>query len=173
MKKTSVIAALFLAGVCWIGAGSAFAQSRVRQSSGAVGIVPDTSDQNIELFRKDVRSLRKQMIASNLDLTEAEAEKFWPIFSQYTAELAKIADKKYALLQEYAQNYTTLTDEQAESYIKGRAEVEQSIMLLRQKYVPIFRQVVSGKTTALFFQLDWRLSLIVDLQLASHIPLIE
>jgi len=46
-------------------------------------------------------------------------------------------------------------------------------MLLRLKYVPIFRQVVSGKTTALFFQLDWRLSLIVDLQLASHIPLIE
>ena len=79
----------------------------------------------------------------------------------------------YALLNEYAQNYSTITSEQAESYIKGRAAVEESIMQLRLKYFPIFRKVLSGTATALFFQLDWRLGLIMDLQLASQTPLIE
>jgi hypothetical protein len=44
---------------------------------------------------------------------------------------------------------------------------------LRLKYVPIFNQVVSGKKTALFFQLDRRLVMLIDLQLASQIPMIE
>ena len=66
-----------------------------------------------------------------------------------------------------------MSDEQAESYIKGRAAVEESIMQLRLKYLPVFRKMLSGKATALFFQMDWRLGLIVDLQLASQIPLIQ
>jgi hypothetical protein len=45
-----------------------------------------------------------------------------------------------------------MTDEQAEAYIKGRAAVEQSIMQLRLKHLPAFRNVLSGKSAALFFQ---------------------
>ena len=46
-------------------------------------------------------------------------------------------------------------------------------MALRLKYFPVFRKVLSGKSTALFFQMDWRLALVMDLQLASQTPLIE
>jgi Spy/CpxP family protein refolding chaperone len=137
------------------------------------GALAQSPDEDIKLFRKDVRSLRKQIVAANMDLTDAEAQQFWPIFDRYTSELVAITDKKYALLNEYAQNYTTMTGEQAESYIKGRAAVEDSIMQLRLKYLPIFRKVLPGKSAALFFQIDWRLGLIMDLQLASQTPLIE
>jgi len=153
-----------LAGASLISGLGAFAQTQASEAS---------SDDDIKLFRKDVRSLKKQIIAGNLDLTDTEAQQFWPVYDRYNAEFAAITDKKYALLKEYAQNYTTMTDQQAESYIKGRAGVEQSIMELRLKYLPIFKKVLSGKSTALFFQLDWRLSLVMDLQLASQTPLIE
>ncbi len=131
------------------------------------------TDENIKLFRRDVRSLKKQLIAANMDLTDTEAQQFWPIYDRYTSELAAITDTKYTLLQEYAQNYSAMTSDQAESYIKGRAAVEGSIMKLRLKYFPVFRQVLSGKATALFFQMDWRLGLIMELQLTSQTPLIE
>jgi len=134
---------------------------------------PAVSDDDINLFRKDVRSMKKQIIAANLDLTDTEAQQFWPIYDRYTMELSAITDKKYALLKEYAQNYTTMTGEEAESYIKGRAAVEQSIMQLRLRYLPVFRKVLPGKVTALFYQMDWRLGLIMELQLVSQTPLIE
>jgi hypothetical protein len=86
---------------------------------------------------------------------------------------AAINDKKFALHKEYAQNFSTITDDQAESYIKGRAAVEEATMQLRLKYIPIFRKALSGRTTAFFFQLDWRLGLIMELQLASDTPIIE
>ena len=117
-----------------------------------------------------MRSLKKQIIAANMDLTDEQSQQFWPIYDRYTAELVTIIDRKYALLKDYS---TTMTGDQAESYLRGRAEVEQSVMQLRLKYLPIFRKVLSGASTALFFQLDWRLGLIMDLQLASQTPLIE
>jgi hypothetical protein len=75
-----------------------------------------SSDEDLKLFRKDVRSLKKQIIAANMGLTEAEALQFWPVYDSYTADLATIMDKKYALLNEYAQNYRSISNEQAESY---------------------------------------------------------
>ena len=132
-----------------------------------------STDQYIELLRKDVRSLKKQIVAANLDLTDDEAVKFWPIYDQYTADLGKINDTKVALIKDYARNYTTMTNEQAEAYVKGRAAVDQSVNRLRLKYFPIFHRVLSGKTTATFFQIEWRTSLMIDLQLASQMPLIQ
>ena len=107
-----------------------------------------------------------------MDLTDAQAEKFWPVYDQYTADLVKINDAKAALVQEYAQSYDTMTGDQAENYLRKRAAVEESIMQLRLKYLPIFRRVLSGRETALFFQIDWRLGLMIDLQLAQ-MPLIN
>jgi len=112
-------------------------------------------------------------LAANLQLTDAEAVKFWPIYDQYTAELVKINDAKYAALKEYATNYATLTDDQALSLARQIIGVDQSVAQLRLKYVPIFSKVISGKKTALFFQLDRRLVMLIDLQLASQIPMIE
>ena len=86
--------------------------------------------------------------------------------------MARIYDTKLALIQEYSQNSDTMTGDQAESYLRKRAVVEDSIMQLRVKYIPIFRKVLSGRETALFFQIDWRLGLMIDLQLAQ-VPLIE
>jgi hypothetical protein len=134
---------------------------------------PAVSNQDLDLFRKDVRSLKKQIVARNMDLTDDEAVKFWPVYNKYTAELTTLYDRKYALLQSYAANYGTLTSEQADNYVTGRAEVEEAVMKLRLKYYPLFRQVLSGKSTALFFQMDWRLGLILELQLASQTPLIQ
>lgn len=126
----------------------------------------------IELLRKDVRSQKKQIIAENMALSDSEAEKFWPVYDRYAAELGRIYDTKIALLKDYADNYSSMTGEQAENYIRKRAEVEQSMMQLRVKYVPEFRKALSGRETALFYQLDWRLGLAIDVELVQ-VPLIN
>src|SRR5271165_506447 len=106
----------------------------------------DHFDEDIKLLRKDLRSEKKRIIAANMDLTDAEAQQFWPIYDRYIAEFATASDPKYALLKDYAQNYSTMSSEQAERYVKGRAAVDESIMKLRLKYFPIFRRVLSGKS---------------------------
>ena len=151
---------------------SSLPKNDVAKSSTANDDSQPNSGDFIELLRKDVRSQKKQIIAENMDLSDAEAEKFWPVYDRYAAELSKIYDTKIALLNDYAENYSSMTGEQAENYIRKRAEVEQSIMELRLKYMPAFRKVLSGRETALFYQLDWRLGLAIDVELVQ-VPLIN
>jgi len=129
-------------------------------------------DSDLELFKRDVRSQKKQIIAANMNLQDAEAEKFWPVYDRYSADLAKIYDTKIALIEAYVENYQTMTGDEAENYLNRRAVVEEDIMRLRHRYVPEFRKVLSGRQTALFFQIDWRLDLLINLQLA-HAPMID
>jgi hypothetical protein len=131
------------------------------------------SDQQMDLMRKDLRAEKKKVVAANMNLTSSEAEKFWPIYDEYTSETRKLNDQKYALIKKYAQDYGHMADQQAEDYVKGLVGLDQSSSNLRLRYWPKFRQVVSGGKTALFFQMDRRINNMIDIQLSSQIPLIE
>ena len=129
-------------------------------------------DQEIAMMRSDLRSNRKQVIAANMKLTDAEAEKFWPIYDQYVNELVKINNAKYALIKEYLQS-SNLTDAQADTLSKRWLDVDSSVAQLRLKYIPKFRSALSAKGTAMFYQIDRRVQMMIDLQLSSSLPLVE
>jgi hypothetical protein len=92
---------------------------------------------------------------------------------QYAAEKVKVNDDKLSVIKDYAANLGTLTDNQAQTLVSGRAEADQSAYQLRTKYIPMFPKVLPGKKAALFFQLDRRIGVLLDLQVASQIPLVE
>ena len=79
--------------------------SAVAQTETAAGVNIDT---DILLLRRDLRSDKKKLIALNLPLTETEATKFWPVYDQYAAEMAKVNDEFYALIKDYAQKQKTI-----------------------------------------------------------------
>jgi len=148
------------------------AQNPSASSAVGEGFQPP-SEEEIQLLRTNLRSQKRQIIAANMKLTDKEAETFWPIYDRYTAEYSKIVDRKSALIHDYLQNYGDLSDQQAEQYLKGRTATEESLIQLREKYIPVFRKVLSAKATTLFFQLDYRMALMIDLQLTSQLPLVE
>src|SRR5580765_1551547 len=170
-----VIALIVVAGLSHFPQGTMFAQD----ASPRVTREPADSnnsritDEDIQMLRKDIRSQRKQLIAANMQLTGAEAEKFWPVYEQYISELVKTNTKKYALIKQYIQSGGALSDADAETAVKQWVDVDQSVAQLRMQYIPNFRKVLSPKSLALFYQLDRRVQLMIDLQLASTIPLVQ
>jgi Spy/CpxP family protein refolding chaperone len=131
------------------------------------------STQDLDMLRKDIRSQKKQLMAQNLKLTDADATKFWPIYDQYAAEVTKTKDKQYAMFQEFADHFGTLTDEQANSLIKQLLDVDLAMTQLRAKYLPIVSKAIGGKKGATWGQLDRRIQMMVDLQLSSSTPLVQ
>lgn len=69
------------------------------------------------LLREDVNSMKKELIAAHLTLTDGESTRVWQAYEQYSAEMSKVNDLKTAILREYSEEYDTLTDEQAENLI--------------------------------------------------------
>ena len=165
----AMVAGAWLACAMTAGAQTAATQPAAPQEKEQHAI----SSSDLDMLRKDIRSKKKQLIAQNLKLTDAEATKFWPIYDQYTAELVKINDKKYATIQEYADKYGTLSDEQAVKLMKQWMDVDIAAAQLRAKYLPIVSQAIGGRKGATFSQLDRRISLMIELQLASQVPMVE
>jgi len=167
-------AMLVFVGACMFGSPWAAAQDpSSHPTPAASGSAEAFSDQQFALLRKDIRSIKKQLIAANLTLTDSEATKFWQVYEQYSGDLGKINDTRTTILKEYSDGYGTLTDEQADNLIRRWLDTDIAAAQLRQKYVPIFRKVLSGKKAATFFQLDRRISMMIDVQLTSQLPLVQ
>ena len=175
MKKrfTTVLIAVTTVLLCSL---SIFGQAAPpsSQSSPGVEAQPNSiNDKDIEMLRANLRANRKELTAQNMNLTVDEATKFWPIFDQYRKEAVKPNDDRWALIKEYAANYNTMTEAQAQDYMKRATGVDQQLLALRLRYVPVFEKVISAKKTALWYQIDRHIDLMINLQLSSMIPMVD
>ena len=176
MQKQNVKLVLVVVSLLFLCNVSIFAQTSqpAAQSASASGAQSNNvSDKDIEMLRTDLRAQRKQITAQNMTLTADESTKFWPIFDQYRKEAIKPNDERWAVIKDYAANYNTMTDAQAQDYIKRSTEVDQQLLSLRMKYVPVFEKVISPKKTALWYQIDRRIDLLINLQLSAVIPMVN
>jgi hypothetical protein len=180
LKATAGLAAAFVAGMVmatalfgWAAAGSKMSGERDPGQQVTVPRVvsPTITDEDIALLRQDLRAKKMQVIGQNMSLSDTEAQKFWPVYNHYVKDLQEVNNQKYALLKQYAQMWSTMTDQDAVIYVRNWLEADGQAQALRVKYVPLVNQVLPGKKAATFFQLDRRLNMIIDLQLFSQIPL--
>jgi hypothetical protein len=125
------------------------------------------------LLRGDVSSMKKELIAAHLKLTDGESTKVWQVSERYSAEMSKLNGTKTAILKEYSQEYDTLTDDQADDLIHRWLETDVEQAKLRQQFAGIFRKVLPGKKAATFLQLERRISMMMDVQLTSGLPLAQ
>ena len=171
MVEMAVLGALICGFVGWrIGA------AQIQDQTANATMVPQVliaSDQDLQLLRSDLRRQKQKLIAENMPMTESEAVKFWAVYNRYTEELKQINDEKYRLVQEYGKQWGDMTNDQALIYIRRWLEVDSEIQGLRLKYVPEASQALPGRKVATFFQLDRRISMMMDLQLASQMPLVH
>lgn len=171
--KRITFAVLLLVGVFVAGSPMAIGQDTSSQLSAADATANAIADQQLALLRRDIRSIKKQLIAANLTLTDNEATKFWPVYEQYSAETEKITEARAAIVKEYSDEYGALTDDQAENLIRRWLDVDIEQARLRQRYLVVFRKVLPGKKAATFFQLDRRISNMIDMQITSQLPLAQ
>jgi len=172
MKK-SVVSVLVVFVALLVCSVSVMAQQAAQSGPGSGAQAGPINDQDVEMLRTNLRAQRKQIMAENMTLTADEATKFWPIFDQYRKEAIKPNDDRWAVIKEYAANYNTMTDAQAQDYMKRANAVDEQLLALRMRYVPVFEKVISAKKTALWYQIDRRLDLLINLQLAGNIPVVD
>ena len=175
MKKSGTTALIALATVlvCAVSMFGQAAQPSGQNGPGAEEQPNSINDKDVEMLRANLRANRKELMARSMNLTADEATKFWPIFDQYRKEAIKPNDERWALIKDYATNYSTMTDAQAEDYMKRATAVDQQLLAMRLRYVPTFEKVISVKKTALWYQIDRHIDLMINLQLSSMIPMVD
>ena len=130
---------------------------------------------NMEILRQKVKADKKLVVASNMNLTEAEAKAFWPIYEEYQTELRKVNDQLAAVIVNYAKDFNanTLTDDKALRLVDQMMMAEQADTTLKQTFVPKLSKVLPGKKVARYVQIENKIRAIVKYELAGGVPLVQ
>lgn len=126
-----------------------------------------------QLLRTDLRLKKEQIIKETMQLNEQQAAAFWPIYHEYEAEQSKLGDEKLAIIVDYAQNFLTMTNEKADQLVQSVMQLDEKRMALREKYYGILKKSLPAILVVRFFQVENQIQLLVDLQIAANLPIIE
>jgi hypothetical protein len=127
----------------------------------------------IELMRSDLRTEKRAIITQAMQLSEAQADKFWPVYSDYETELTKINDERVTLIKDYGASYNSMTDQTAKDLIKRGFKLQEARTSLLKKYVSKMAKAVDVKSAARWAQVEHAVDSAIDLQIASELPLVQ
>jgi hypothetical protein len=143
--------------------------------TGFVGIAAaqDKPADNMDIVKEKIRTDKKLLVATNMQLTESEAKTFWPLYESYQAELAKLKKREIKLIEDFADNYYTMSDDAAKNLLDDAMSIDSDHMKLRQSYLSKFRGILPDKKVARYYQLESKIDSVVQYELARRIPLVQ
>jgi hypothetical protein len=127
----------------------------------------------IQLLRSDLKASKRAVIKESMQLDEKQSAAFWPLYNQYDVEQTKLGDQKLALIQDYAHDFLTMTDEKADELAHRAMGIDDQRLALREKYYDLMKKALPTVIVVRFFQLENQIQLIVDLQIAANLPIVE
>jgi hypothetical protein len=130
-----------------------------------------TSD--MEILREKVKADKKLLVAANLDLTETEAQAFWPIYEEFQNQLTSLNEQIGSLIMEYADNYNTMDDETAKKLLNDSLMLEEKRVELKQLYMPKFQEALPAIKLARYYQIENKIQAALQYELAAGIPLMK
>ncbi len=131
------------------------------------------SDSAIQLTRSAIQAERQAILAANLELDEQESAIFWPLYQEYRDALEPVIGKRVELLKQYFASYETLTDKEAVALLERRMAWEKEVLKVRSDFAKKMNKALPGKTVARFFQIESKMDIIVEYELAGEVPLIK
>ena len=126
----------------------------------------------VQQLQADVRNDRQKLVAENLPLSEGEARAFWPVYNSYAADLAKTGDRRASLIAAYASNFESMDNTKASAFMKDYLGMEEERVKVRKKYADQATKVLGAQKAARWMQIETKLDAIINLGLASEIPLV-
>jgi len=127
----------------------------------------------VELMRSDLRTQKRAIITQAMKMDETTSAKFWPVYTEFEAELGKMNDQRVTMIKDYAAAYNSMTDQTAKDLIKRGFKLQESRTSLLKKYVNKMTKATDVKTAARWAQVEQAVDSAIDLQIASELPLLQ
>ena len=158
--------------VTMLSAGFAAAQTAAAKPAPDPAQVRADIDKAIEALRKDARAGKADIVGKTMALDSTQAAAFWPLYKQYETEVKLLGDERLAIIQDLAEHFDEPRRRQGQGAARPPDGLEDKRVALTKKYKDVMLKALPAKTVARFFQVDSRLNKLVDLTVASEIPLV-
>ena len=138
-----------------------------------IAVSAQDTARNMEILKEKVLADRKLIVAENMQLTEAEAKDFWPLYEGYVKALEALGKNFAAIIEDYALNYQSMTDAKAKTLLDNYMAFEAERLELQHDYVPKLRKILPEKKVTRYYQIETKIRAINNYELAARIPLMK
>jgi hypothetical protein len=128
-------------------------------------------DDFIALMKVDVLAEKIDIITDVMNFTDEQADIFWPIYTDYASEQLALSDLRIANIKNFSANYDSLTDAKADELINNFFTFQETRLSMNEEYYQIFAEALSPSIAAKYMQLESELQLLIDVGIASNMPL--
>ena len=134
---------------------------------------PTASD--MDILRQKIKADKRLVVAANMQLSEAEAKGFWPVYDAYQADLQKLNQRLGALIKNYADAYNKgpVSDETAKKLMNEMLAIEDAEVKLKRSYAPRLEKTVPSMKVARYLQIENKIRAVIKYDMASQIPLVQ
>ena len=127
----------------------------------------------VEMLKKDIQENSRQIVADNLTLTEEQAKIFWPLYDDYDAAYDRLVDERIKVIEEYMMNYYGLDEETGKALITKSMDLKQKAVDIQKEYINKMMEVLPVSVVGKFFQIDDRITAIIDIARMANVPLVR
>jgi hypothetical protein len=139
----------------------------------STAVAQDKPADNMQIVVEKIKADKKLLVAENMQLSEAEAKAFWPVYEKYQAELFILRTRTVQLIMDYAAAYQKMTDSKAKKLLDEFMAIETLRLQLGKAYLPKFRKALSDAKVVRYYQIENKINAALYYELAANIPLIK
>jgi len=128
-------------------------------------------DDDRELAREAIQANKKLVVAANMNLNTNEKEGFWAVYEDYQKDLGKILERTVVLIEDFAVNFETLSEQKATELLNSHLKIEADTVKLKKSYLRKFKKVLPAQKVVRYYQIENKIDAIIDYDLVDKIPL--
>lgn len=140
-------------------------------SSYSFGQIKSFESEYVDMIKKGVQEDSRNIVASNLTLTDEQAKIFWPLYDDYDAAYDKLVNDRVELIKEYMMEYYGNDAEVGKNLIVKTIDLKKRAVDLQEEYINKMLEVLPVSVVGRFFQIDNRISALIDIVRMSNLPL--
>ena len=133
------------------------------------------STSHMDALRDKLKADKKVLVSHNMDLTDAEAKKFWPIYDEYQKGLQKLNDRTSKMITDYADAYNAgaVQDSTAKRLLNEAMSIDESELKMKKSAITKLHKVLPAVKVARYMQMENKIRAVIKYEMADSIPLAE
>jgi len=138
-----------------------------------VEMTDEQLDQLTDILRANLRAEKAKWIEANVPLTSEQADDFWALFRRYEKDRTAVGNEWLANVNDYAAHYEDLSEAKAKELLDRSFEIQKKLLDVETRHKNEMTKRLPATVVARFFQVERRLNLMIELEAASQILLVQ
>jgi hypothetical protein len=132
-----------------------------------------SNKEEVDLLQAAFGMDKKSVVADFVQLTDTQKGAFWKLYDEYETSRKELGKQRIELLKQYADQYLTMTSEQADAWTKKVMGLQKQTDNLIAVYYNKVKLISNGIVATQFYQIENYILTAIRMQLLQNVPFLH